>query len=529
MEHSVLLAAAFGAVAAFRVGLVRFATHGLPLIVGADEAFHANLIRAVRAAGHRGVTRIPGYGMMKRQVYPWGYHWLLSFVPPSRLAAVGVLFGTATDLLLLAATIAFLWLVVGMPNTGELGWLFAAFAGTPLLTRERTGKLTLRERPLGMLLVGLSFLLLLAHHVTGSWLSFGVAVLLASLIPVTSKFGNQALFGHAVIAGFVLGHPSWVGLPLLSFTLAWAWSRGEALEVLCGQARHLRLFWTDIYAGFATVRDRYRVRDAFRPASFRTRRRRVGKLLRRHPLTVLLLGLPLLPLVVYEGLQGSAQSDPLRGACLAWLGASGLLFVATSIGRLRILGQAERYFDASIPAYLILAAGLLGTGFDALGAALVVLGVSLSVHGFFTQRKTLAASTAIAQDVREAMAWLESRRPRARILTVPINWANYAVAFSEGEVCDALGVLMEGDPECFRWLIESYPWPVRDLPKLVREARIEAVVARRHPRVEEYDWSAFSEVYSNRSCRVYLPAEQEVRKPTTSEATRSRCSLESSG
>jgi hypothetical protein len=490
------------AFATFRLALALWATRGVRSGLGTDEAFHLNLIEEIRRAGHRPVSTMRGYANLRRQTYPWLFHWLLSFVSPRHVLRTGHLFGTVTDVCLFAAII--FALTLSFPDDSRVIWMaLAVVAGAPLLSRERTGKLTLRERPLGVLLGGLVFVLLAAAYQTHSPLAWACAALVGSSIFLASKFGTQAFVGHCLLTGMLLGDVRIVLVPPISLLLALVWSRRHVWRVLRSQARHLRLFWTDIYAGFDTVRERYSLKPVLEPVSFRTRRRRFGKLVRRHPVAVALTGLPLLILVPSWGMNPELRLSPSFELSLAWLGASAMLFVITSIGKLRIFGQAERYFDLGVPAYAMIAAAGIAREPSAGAIALVVAGVAGTVASFPPQRRSLREIDSLNHRLRAAFEWIAMNAPGERILTIPLNWANYAVRWSSADVCDPMGILLEGDAAHFRRLVADYPWPIESFERLAKDEGIRVVVGQRHPRLDHYDTHGFDLVFENEACLVF--------------------------
>jgi hypothetical protein len=511
---------------AYRFALIRFSlkSGNNSYTLKTDQWFHLVLIKAIRQNGHRPPLRLDGY---KESIlsYPWFTHWFLSLMPPSSLQSASFFLGTYTDALLL---LFFQFLTIHIASAlgpqllQNLLWAnLVLFISSPLLTRTKTGKFTIRARPFGVLLFSLTFLTLFLFYRHANPLFYLLALILASSIFVTSKFANQALLGYSLLLGVALKNLWIILFPFLAFLVSVVITRGWSWRIVKMQAKHLRLYWTDIYDSYHSVRDKGSFTHLKNILTSPHKLSSLDKVYQTNPYVILIVSMPfvlLYPLIL------SHSSAILPSTTLFFLNywfLSGLiLLLVTSIGKLKIFGQAERYLDFCFLPYALLTSIYIVDHLSPLVLLLILMGGGFSMINFWVRkRKRNTSQSQSEHEVKAAFQWLDGCPERLVVLPIPLNFANYGVYHTKHTYLSAafIGLLASEKGERmqkrFRELIDNYPYPTTNLEQLVKSEAVDAIVVLHSDRTKRYDTSSFDKVFENQRVSIYeVPQTKKLKR-----------------
>jgi hypothetical protein len=218
------------------------------LIVGnricSDSYFHLAMARAIQGNGHRIPDRIDRIIVPHRFLYPFLYHWLMSFFSAKGVQAFERMSGAVIDTVYVFVSYLFsfqLMRAVGQDGAAHRVALWTALlvAFSPALLRVGSGPRAYQgsPRPLGQLwlLIYMGALFGFSASQNHAWLL--LSILAVGFMVVTSKFSNQVaiLFGMSlcVFGQFV---------PLVTFGTGFALSclvtKGRAMRILTTQIRY---------------------------------------------------------------------------------------------------------------------------------------------------------------------------------------------------------------------------------------------------------------------------------------------------
>lgn len=222
----------------------------LPDAVLSDAYFHLAMSREIRRLGHRLPELVPRVELSPDYTYPYLYHWLLSWIPDRHLQVAerlsGAVVDTAYTLLTYFIALKLLpQLGVSAGDSAGLSLLVALFVGFhPAFLVMGVGPraYSASPRPLGQLVFLAYFAGCTFSLESAAWPWLVVAVGSAALMPVTSKFGMQAML--FIPAGLALcGYVVPLAAALSGTLIAIAWTRGKALTVLRGQLAHSTFYF----------------------------------------------------------------------------------------------------------------------------------------------------------------------------------------------------------------------------------------------------------------------------------------------
>ncbi|MEM7125478.1 MAG: hypothetical protein AAF702_04075 [Chloroflexota bacterium] len=493
--------------AIYRFVILLFIKGATPVLPDTDEWFHLVRIRAIRENHYRPATFVAGYD--NPIYYPWFAHWLLAFVPENLLRIASIYLGSLIELAnftVFQLFALFIVQTVSQPLAVEsLLWSnLLIFLSSPILTRNASGRFLIRPRPFGISFFILVFIFLCTYSVTGNLVWYAAAVGMAGLIYVTSKFAIQALLGYSIIVGLATGSYLLALFPIVSLVASIVLTGGWSLRVIWGQISHLHLYWTDIYDSYSyvTTKNSWKsIRDAISSFSVKAS----YKLYDTNSYLILLIGMPFL--LLYYQLAYYADAllpTSISNYLQSWLWAGPLLMILTSIGKMKIFGQAERYLDFCFFPYAFMASLYLTVvGFTPLSVLFIIIGFGFTFVNFWVQKYRRDKNREPLTMIEEAFRWLAQVPTKQTILTIPISWAHYGVYFTKHTYISLIGLATRGNKQArFRELIGRYPLPVADLESLAERKQIHTIVLSRNNE-SDFDVSNFTEIYANTSVLVY--------------------------
>ncbi len=320
-----------------------------PNYQGTDAYYHLAYIRLIRDTGHRlprGNPRISGPG---EHAYPALFHWLLSYFTARAVRWVDRFGGVLGDLLV-AVGVSGVLFSSGTIDPGAALVAAALYLLLPGLVLPHIGPraFTLTPRLWGQVFYALAILCwLVADSYPQAWL---LSVVPLAPMLLTSKFAMQNIIFVAPIAALLMGRLEPLAVAIGAAALALILFRGMFVRQLVGQVGHLRWYlrrnlemiagrgnWSALASAVAAGDIRQLAVEAIWQNPI------VSGLLRHFPIVVALL------LVLRNG-TGGVVGDIALAVTLAAL----VPWILTAFGRMRVLGESERYLEFAAPAALVL-------------------------------------------------------------------------------------------------------------------------------------------------------------------------------
>ena len=373
--------------------------------------------------------------------YPPLVYWVVSRFSPARWTAIRYWLNFAAD----GATALLVWGAIRtlLPEAGhEVAFLLAVAVGlNPLLLPlvEHARITAPNARALGLLLNTLWTGLLLHLLTVANWRLGIVLIPLAWMIILTSQFGMQVMVGTSGVLAILMRTP----VPLLmTATAVILGSLVPGLgvrEVLRHKLAHWRWYLRvqRTIVNVVSLRARpWTARVAAMGHLFRAplaNGHALGTALQTSPWWKVLAGLAPVVVLCAAALRSGAALDRLlepSGTALAMVCLSGLLlFVLTTWPPLVFLGEAERYIEHTLPAFVLagawMAAGrpehLLASSVLALAVTLVILLAQLAHRQWPATSLALTYPSRGYDEERALLRLLIELRTPIRIASVPVK------------------------------------------------------------------------------------------------------------
>ncbi len=321
----------------------------------ADAYFHLHVIEEIRLNNHRlpnSPRQVETEGLY---AYPYLLHWLLSYIPKRMMQSVDRFFSPTMDFGLFLFTVSLVPL--GYLNPGHLPLVVAILVFTPELVRpDQSHAIGLSARKPGLLVVTGTVLALVVYLETGVVLALGVSIVLASFVPLLSKFGLQALTALLFVLG-VLVNPVALLVLISSFALAILTSRGRYLTILRTHIRHLndyavskqyKRFDHSFLAPVVLLRELSAADSPKEVAQTIFDSRRTFPFFCNIPVVISLIGLSWAAV--------SGVDLIVARPVLVWLFAGVAAGAVTSLPHLLFLGEPERYLEyVYLPSFVVTA------------------------------------------------------------------------------------------------------------------------------------------------------------------------------
>jgi len=373
--------------------------------------------------------------------YPPGLRVLLSFIPTSFLHRIQWLVAPIID-----SVHNILLFVLAVAITGNIGAGLvaqAAYMLAPLVVMENS---SLSTRPLASLLFTATMAANLAFHSSNVWAWIILSIPAAALLFLTHRMALQALFVTSIALSIILFNPYYVLVFVGGWTLALLVSRGAYWHVFRG---HMAMLWwwrANIHNRYAhQIRGVPKASEQSGDAVFK-----IYQIVRRLPLLAVLAANPFISFAIVVtcslafnmGLIKTVIFETELNFLLIW--ALSLFVVGIAIRQLHAiewLGEGERYGEyGAFPTAIITGVLITETTDElkwvGLGVFFVVaLGAGL-IPSVALQRRVIVgdSSRSLTPDLQTIMDALNNRQTEARLMTIPLSLADFALYFSSAKV-----------------------------------------------------------------------------------------------
>ncbi|MBN1555737.1 MAG: hypothetical protein JXA11_13415 [Phycisphaerae bacterium] len=409
-----------------------------------DEVIHLWNVRFRRQHGNFRSQVLTDGVFEGRRGYPTLSHGIISLFPQRIWKPAGLGLNVFWDLVVIAVS---WWFLSRIEGPGIAGFSFATCAGLliatcPLLIPVNPRMRSLGARTFGGMLCFGYFLAmgygLLVHPLWGGL----VCVVFGLLIVGGSQFGIQVMVFVSLTIAAVFPH--WLPVAVLAAVgiVAWCVPWLGLRDVLRFRKAHMAWYFRNQQKEGTAPATRNRLKDHLRfPVDLALHPRKALLLVYYHSSILgLLVTLPMLSVgVILWGMRDFSATlldDPVRQyAAMVVLGTA-VAFVLTSLPRLMFLGEAERYFEYSVPFLAMLFVYLAGTSSNAaawfwgmLGAQMFLCLVQLMIS-----RRDARGAGRHGEPVRyrEELRQFITAAPPHRILTLPVKDSYEISTWSDG-------------------------------------------------------------------------------------------------
>lgn len=329
--------------------------------------FHLFYVREIKANTHQIPLYLDRYLRTNKNVYPFIYHWILSFLSEKRLLQFerinGAFFDCLNALIILLFCLYLNNYHLIMFSSFQLFQIFFLFLFFPLFTRLGSGPRAYNGSPriFGQTLYLVHILTFYIYLHTSSWLAFTLSVISVGIASMSSIFSMQVILFIGLALTFF--YPIYLGVIIISFVIFYLLTFGRNLVVINGAFKHSHNYatkqFTYLYPQYKNIKQVLYDLYAF-VYDIKNKKRTIRQFVRmcltnNHYIYLLLFILPLVflvgfYLVVNFDTVGFFVVKPFAIIFMASL----ILFFATKHKPLLFLGEGERYIEYCVFSIIIL-------------------------------------------------------------------------------------------------------------------------------------------------------------------------------
>ena len=277
--------------------------------------------------------------------HPFYWHWLVGFFSIDKVLRYQKWINASIDI---AFTI-FLYLIMLEFGLSELESLLGIclYLFTPMwFSRISTGPrvTSLTPRLLSEILLNVLFIIIIIYVEHGLGIYAIPAVILCSLIILSSKFGIQALLFLGVVTGVLMPSMELLLAAAGGFIVTVLVTGGQIVSSLREQLRHLTLYYKKNSSGLAAISNRNSQLASKFLANFKEKKWQeiIKLLLVTNSYTAVIFKMPIL-LVLFLFLM--LEESSIERVFLMPIFASVLIYFLVNRPKLLFLGEAERYLN----------------------------------------------------------------------------------------------------------------------------------------------------------------------------------------
>ncbi|MBF0344348.1 MAG: hypothetical protein HQL06_08985 [Nitrospirae bacterium] len=494
-----------------------------PYAVSTDTYYHFAAAESIRLNSFRIPNKINGYLMDSPYDYPPLFHYLLALFNKETREKLEKYISATLDTFHVALVYVFsLYFfkyiyTVEQPGTYSL-MISVLFLLSPALLSVGTGPRAYQATPrvLGELLSEVSFIVLFLYWWYGYFFLYVIAVVITAMVMMTSKFSTQVMVFFSVVMCVLLKSILFLLFPVFAILVATLLSGGYYAKVLKGHIGHLRIFRNVTIKKYQTILYKNNLKDILtlpRDVVF-SYKKALKTIFFNNTYIIVLSRNPQIILVVLiiVWLQPIFLITEVRYYLFAWMTASIVCFLATSMRPLMFIGEGDRYLEYGLfPQVFIFTCFMLPSkhSITILTALIVyqVLYYTVSVIMFVRMHVDDPLSATYKEELFE---FLRKHGSSLRILPVGMIYeltyrGQCNIFFPSGNF--AVNYISE---EEYKELYEIYGIPNRNLIGLMNKYNLNAIFVSKKTVADVenrygifYDFSNFKTLYENAQYIVY--------------------------
>lgn len=510
------------------ISVIVFSIRVLPRIirpgaVSTDTYYHLCAAEAIRQNSFKVPERLKEYLMNSPYDYPPIFHCLLALFEKSKREWLERYISAAIDTLHAIAVLLFTYYffknVFPVENHIQYSLVTTVlFLSSPALLSISAGPRAYQATPrvLGEFLAGLSFMASFLYYFNGSMLWGTVSVLASAVALLTSKFSAQVILFFSLILALFLKSIFFFLLPIFALIAAMVLSGGYYLKVLKGHFGHLYIFKKVTMKKYLSVKNKNRLIDvtSLLRDLFYNYKKAFNTLFINNTFLIVAIRNPQLALLVpiYMVLLPHFDIREPRFFLTAWVVASLICFVVTSLKPFQFLGEGDRYLEYSILPQMILFTAFVMPSHSKSVLIWVLLGYHfvLYIVNVLAFTKICRKDPKLEKDKEEVFDFLKNDVQYIKMLPIGMIYelaykTGCGILFPSGNF--AINYISEKE---YNDLYEIYSIPNRDIYGLVKRYNLDSLfvskkavadVAQKYGVV--YDFSGFEKVFENDSYAVY--------------------------
>lgn len=368
-------------------------------------------------------------------------HYIISRFPRKVWRPVSVflnyLFDVFTGWIVLTITAL---LLTGSPLV-EDPWAFAIFAqfifySSPLLLPVTSRLKATNSRSFGLFLCTCYYISVYFSQFAGVW-SIIAVIVFAYLIVISSTFGLQSILFMTPVVCLLLGNYWAIAALILMLLVFWFIPFTGVKEILLFKKAHNQFYLKNIKTSVSTRQRKFLINTLsffFAPKSFA---HKLQLFLYEAPLLILFYSIPFLFIFlkwIFNDLDWTLnklnyiQDGSFENFCIIMGIASSVVFLFTAIGKGKIFGEAERYFEFSLPFLTVLFVVFLefNTPLDFIVVSSVICAqIGISVFINFISIKTAIPNLLYFNFDKSSKAiidWFSQNNKQANVAVIPVRY-----------------------------------------------------------------------------------------------------------
>lgn len=327
---------------------------------GSDHFVHKVIINSIKENGNKYFDSIKPWLFGNFRGYPMLYHYILAFFPLYKVEKFHERYSNIIYNSLSIFLAIFLFSIVSKHQPIEIDiihfiLLISLVVSSTSLFDPMNARMTgISARSIGLILGQLMVLLLiqifLSKHCIDTLILCGISIIIAIIIYLSSQFTTQFIVLLLSITSII----NWNILPLsiliISFLLYALIFRSESKHFISYQIKHKKGFiFFNPFKNNIIRSWKYFVRNFWGDLWWNKSKLPLFFIKNQNPLIKVLIGLPSITLFAYLIIFEDNHSDFTNQQISKIILTTIIIFFLTSIGKFKILGEAERYFDFVVP------------------------------------------------------------------------------------------------------------------------------------------------------------------------------------
>lgn len=315
------------------------------------------------------------------------------------------------------------------------------FLTSPLLFPNLARLKANNNRTLGLLLCTLYFTFIFGVIEMGGIITGVLALLTAYLIILASTFGMQVIIFFSIPLSILYLNILPILIPAVVIGIGWLFPVSGVRSLLIFKKYHTQMYYSQLNSH--SIRKRNLFYNIYLIIKFivnKKFKKSIDLLTNHSPLLILLYSVPILWLIPFLVMNYGLPESTISNSsiwlfCNSMIISSSIIFLGTSIGPGRIFGQAERYFEYSLPMLCVgitvwvfheikLANSVL-IGFIIFQIALIpllhLLYNSTSIIRLLSYKKILSID--ISEETTEVVDFLKEQPNELKVATLPMKLA----------------------------------------------------------------------------------------------------------
>lgn len=310
------------------------------------------------------------------------------------------------------------------------------FYTAPILMPVTARLKSTNNRSMGLFLCTCFFVCFFYTQDDSIWGFIGLFIFIY-LIIIGSTFATQVAFLYTPILAILTGNYNALLVVFGSVLLLWLIKATHVKEILTFKWHHIKFYNENLKTSFSTQGRRFLLNSLSFIFTKKGFAERLRLLLHDAPLLIVLYSIPFLLVFVFwvikepsqtvNYLQNLGEKD-IHSFCIAMGVTTTIVFVITSIGKGKILGESERYFQYALPFLVPLFIAHLNID-EPIHLVLlcflvfIQLGITIFIH-FLSLKNSFPSLLFFkhSKEVEKILQWFSSNEPNAVVATIPIRF-----------------------------------------------------------------------------------------------------------